>query len=640
MFNATSTSHYRYALCVIAYIFVCGSFICGSFAVAQNVRALAEPSELTRQTGPVYGQDVRVKLDIKYAENQIYNPSTGTYDHVKLRSYNGGLVGPTIRVRPGDTLYVDLTNNLPDPDPSCPQPIKDHNEPSCFNSTNLHTHGLHVSPEGNSDNVLLSIRPGGTLFPYEFDIPKNHPSGTFWYHSHRHGSTALQVSSGMAGALIISGDRPVKDKAINGIADVDTILKYPDGTPFDEHILLLEQIAYACGVTGGKVNWDCTGRLGVIEQYGAQFGPGTWPASGRYTLINGEVQPTWKGTTGRIQRWRIIHGGVRDTVLMKITKAKPQREAGLRLFMAKPMSLVQQGNWVAENCLLDQPVSVWEFAVDGLTRAKFQEKTVNVFESGYRSDVLAFFNEPGNYCVIDEQADPSETINQQAKDRRLLGLVQVTGAPVQGTARDYLRSQLLAANGDLPAPVKNEIDKLDLTSYAPFQDIPQTAVNGQQSVTFFIDVNTKPLKFEIDGQPYDPNRIDKRLSLGHVDEWMLTSKFVNHPFHIHVNPFQIEQILNPQGQPIIDPSGACVDKDSEGNLDPQYCDQIGVFRDTLLVKQGYKITMRTRYDRFVGGFVLHCHILDHEDQGMMQNVVISAPGVDLLDNPAEAGHHK
>jgi FtsP/CotA-like multicopper oxidase with cupredoxin domain len=603
---------------------------------------LADPTELARTTGPTAGQDVHLRLDVNYADNQIYNPATGKYDRVKLRSYNGGLVGPTIRVRPGDTLFVNLTNNLPDPDPSCPAgPIKDHNKPNCFNSTNLHTHGFHVSPAGNSDNVLLNILPGGTLFPYQFDIPKNHPSGTFWYHSHRHGSTALQVSSGMVGALIVSGDRPVQDKAINGIADIDTILKYADGRPFDEHILLLEQIAYACGTTGGKVNWDCTDQQGVIEQYGAQFGPGTWPASGRYTLINGEVQPTWNETTGRIQRWRIIHGGVRDTVLMKITKAKPQRQPlGLLSFMTKPMSLLQQGNWVAENCLLDQPVSVWEFAVDGLTRAKFQEKTVNVFEPGYRSDVLAFFNEPGTYCVVDEQADQSETINQQAKDRRLLGLVQVTGPPVPGTARDYLRSQLLAANGDLPASVENEIDRLDLTSYAPFQDIPETAVNGQQSVTFFIDLKANPLKFEIDGQPYDPNRIDKTLSLGHVDQWTLTSKFVNHPFHIHVNPFQIERILNPKGQPIIDQNGACVDKDPQGNLDLQYCDQIGVFRDTLLVKQDYKITMRTRYDTFVGKFVLHCHILDHEDQGMMQNVVIAAPGVEMLDNLTERSHHK
>ncbi|MFZ1007730.1 MAG: multicopper oxidase domain-containing protein, partial [Candidatus Sulfotelmatobacter sp.] len=436
----------------------------GTGAFSQDIHTLAEPVEIPSRVSPVRGQDIYVNLEVKYADNTIYNPTSSKLDRVKLRSYNGALVGPTIRVRPGDALYVKLTNDLPKDDPSCPAHEENPNIPNCFNSTNLHTHGLHVSPAGDSDNVLLSLPPA-TSFDYIFNLPKNHPSGTFWYHSHRHGSTALQVSSGMAGALIVEGDRPAKDKRTNGIADVDTILKYPDGKPFDEHILLLEQIAYACGTTpDGKVNWDCGGKVGVIEQYGAQFGPGTWPASGRYTLINGEVQPTWTVTTGRIQRWRIIHGGVRDTVLMKIVKAKSQ-PLGLLALAKKPMSLAEQANWVAQNCLIDQPVPVWEFAVDGLTRARFSGKTVNVFQPGYRSDVLAFFQEPGTYCVLDEQAQASQTINQQAKDRRLLGLIQASGSPVPGTARDYLRSQLLLANNDLPSSVKNEIDNLDLTTF-------------------------------------------------------------------------------------------------------------------------------------------------------------------------------
>jgi FtsP/CotA-like multicopper oxidase with cupredoxin domain len=600
-----------------------------SYGYSQDIHTLAEPVEMARTAGPVRGQDVNVSLEVKYAENAIFNPSSAKLDRVNLRSYNGALVGPTIRVRPGDTLYLKLSNNLPTDDPSCAGHGETPNLPNCFNSTNLHTHGLHVSPAGNSDNVLLSLPPG-TSFDYIFNIPKNHPSGTFWYHSHRHGSTALQVSSGMAGALVVEGDRPAKDKAINGIADIDTILKYPDGKSFDEHVLLFEQIAYACGTTAdGKVNWDCAGKTGVIEQYGDQFGPGTWPGSGRYTLINGEVQPTWAATTGRIQRWRIVHGGVRDTVLMKIVKAKPQ-PLGLLSFSAKAMSFAEQSNWVAQNCLLDKPVSVWEFAVDGLTRTKFSEKTINVFQPGYRSDVLALFREPGVYCVLDEQAQASQTINQQAKDRRLLGLIQASGPSVQGTTRDYLRSQLLAANGDLPASVKAEIENLELTTYAPYKDISAGAVTGQQSLAFFIDTTSDPLKFEINGQSYDPARLDKTLTLGSVDEWTITSQFVNHPFHIHVNPFQIEQILNPQGQSIIDANGQCIDKDSQGKPDTQYCDQIGVFRDTILTKMNYKIIARSRYETYTGEFVLHCHILDHEDQGMMQNVVIAAPGVELM----------
>ena len=92
-------------------------------------------------------------------------------------TYNGSVPGPTLRLRPGDTLRVTLKNELDQ-------------------ATNLHTHGLHVSPDGNSDNVYLMIEPGQT-FHYEYKIPANHPSGTFWYHPHHHGdrkSTRLNSS--------------------------------------------------------------------------------------------------------------------------------------------------------------------------------------------------------------------------------------------------------------------------------------------------------------------------------------------------------------------------------------------------------------------------------------------------------------
>src|SRR5207302_507082 len=112
------------------------------------------------------------------------------------------------------------------PDPQCVTPPANIDEPHCFNGTNLHAHGLWVSPTGNSDNVLISINPQ-VSFDYQYDIPPDHPSGTFWYHSHRHGSTALQVSSGMAGALIVRGNR-LPTAQSNG--DIDTLLKKHDGT--------------------------------------------------------------------------------------------------------------------------------------------------------------------------------------------------------------------------------------------------------------------------------------------------------------------------------------------------------------------------------------------------------------------------
>ena len=89
--------------------------------------------------------------------------------------YNGSIPGPTYHVYPGDKVEIDLVNNL--------------NE-----STNLHFHGMHVSPANNSDNVFLDVAPGKTQH-YVVDIPKNHEPGTNWYHSHLH-HTFLWTSFG------------------------------------------------------------------------------------------------------------------------------------------------------------------------------------------------------------------------------------------------------------------------------------------------------------------------------------------------------------------------------------------------------------------------------------------------------------
>src|SRR4029077_14427004 len=148
------------------------------------------------------------------------------------------------------------------------------------------------------------INPG-VSFQYEYNIPPDHPAGTFWYHSHRHGSTALQVSSGMAGALIVRGDR-LPTPSEHG--DIDTLLKNRDGSPVTERILVLQAIQYACLDDGGYIQvhntsqgnviaWVCDpGDVGGIETYGDAngngFRPGTWTQPGRHSSLTGLRRPT------------------------------------------------------------------------------------------------------------------------------------------------------------------------------------------------------------------------------------------------------------------------------------------------------------------------------------------------------------
>jgi serine/threonine protein kinase len=97
---------------------------------------------------------------------------------------------------------------------------------------------------------------------------------------------------------------------------------------------------------------------------------------------------------------------------------------------------------------------------------------------------------------------------------------------------------------------------------------------------------------------YDPSAPLRTLKLGAVEEWTVSSAAGNHPYHIHVNAFQV------------------MTRNADGTLHP------GDWKDTLLVTPTTPVVVRSRYEDFTGAFVLHCHILDHEDQGMMQGVEI------------------
>lgn len=646
-----------------------------------NLKAMAPATPTPGTLLPLRG-DRLLDLKIVYTDNQLYNPSHGGYDKVRLRSYTGKgvdpnapFVSPTIEAVPGDTVRVTLDNQLPagpqPGDPGCTAAGTMPDTPHCFNGTNLHTHGLWVNPSGNGDNVLLSINPQ-TQFTYEYNIPSDHPSGTFWYHTHRHGSTALQVSSGMAGALIVRGDR-FPTPAAHG--DIDTLIPIA-GIP--ERILVMQQIQYACRAPAsapdqlGPIKQDINGRyicdpgdVGGIEGYD-QFGPGTWPASGRYTSLNGKVfnpDDPLKATQGKVERWRMIHAGVRDTISLQFVKV---REGKLTPGTKTLLSADTAAAYIKDTCG-DAPVPYTLIAADGLTLAAAQPTTLATFQPGYRFDALVVFPEAGRYCVIDASAPKSGVVNALDVGPQLLAVVDVAAGTPVDDIEAYVKEKLItSAEANMPDDIKAVVvadlqTGTKFTSFTQHPDVTDEEVkgNGTQELTFFIDTSTADTKFEVgntlstaDVKPYDPNRIDRALPLGKAQEWTLQSHFVSHPFHIHVNPFQIVSITDPNGK---DVSVAGAVDDAGGQpYDPQYPGLKGVWKDTLWIKSlipqslpagfsgVYTVKIRTRYQRYIGEFVLHCHILDHEDQGMMQNVAVVLPDQvnDIIQgNSMRAGGH-
>jgi FtsP/CotA-like multicopper oxidase with cupredoxin domain len=228
---------------------VAGLVVAAPERVAGQVRA--NPRQLTgevlRQPRVLASRGGRLRVELVAAPR---GPRVG-HATGKL-GFNGTSPGPTLRMRPGDELAVRLTNHLDQP-------------------TNLHTHGLRVSPQHNSDNPFLQVDPG-TSFDYLIRLAPDHPTGTFWYHPHHHGMVADQVFGGLFGALL------VEPRSRRGSTAVDRVLLVSDIT-LDGH---------------GRV-----ARAGGMDKMMGR--------QGRLVLVNGAHRPTIPAVPGAPQRWRIIN---------------------------------------------------------------------------------------------------------------------------------------------------------------------------------------------------------------------------------------------------------------------------------------------------------------------------------------------
>jgi FtsP/CotA-like multicopper oxidase with cupredoxin domain len=175
---------------------------------AQQGRPFAQPTELRSRGGRL-----ATTLTVE----------AGQFDVAGVRvwgkSYRGTFIGPTLRVRPGDTIEIRLVNHLGEP-------------------TNLHQHGFHVSPLDFSDNVLRTM-PAGTASTVRVRIPRSMAPGTYWYHSHLHGLVEEQVFSGLAGVIVVEGltarlPRPLRHIPERIVALKD--LQVRDGAIVDQNI--------------------------------------------------------------------------------------------------------------------------------------------------------------------------------------------------------------------------------------------------------------------------------------------------------------------------------------------------------------------------------------------------------------------
>jgi FtsP/CotA-like multicopper oxidase with cupredoxin domain len=218
-------------------------------------------------------------------------------------------------------------------------------------------------------------------------------------------------------------------------------------------------------------------------------------------------------------------------------------------------------------------------AYDGIQLGSMQEMKQLLMAPGQRADVLVQAGAPGTYelnAMPYDQGHDSPT--------GPLARVVVAGEP--------LPMKLPAA---LPKPPLDPIRDSEITGR-------RTLVFGANEPQNNVAGHWQEYAFTVDGKIFDPARIDQRVKLGAVEEWTIrnTQKHDDHMFHIHTNPFQVIEI---GGQPQADRT----------------------WRDTVVVPRpaaGGSTVIRTRFLDYTGVFMMHCHMMNHEELGMMQSVEV------------------
>jgi len=425
---------------------------------------------------------LEVSLIIEEKQGLVGNES------VTALVYNGSLMGPTLHIKPGERLVVNLVNEV--------------------DQTNIHFHGLHVSPTGSSDNIFRVVEPGETA-KYVLDIPINHPTGTFWYHPHLHGLATTQVGGGMSGLIKIEGLEDLLPSALNNITQQTFVLK-----------------AFPWSLNGSSTN--------PIYKWA------------NYFTVNGQINPVINISSGETQLWQFAN--IDPATFYNITL--PGHTFHI---------IAEDGNPVWE---------VW----DGKNL---------VLPAGKRFEVLVTGGENGTYPL---KSLPYNRSGFSPTSEVTLATVNVQGK--DGAQTTEVTPSSLVPRHDL--------------GDAQIQTQRTLVFNGSpdnQTATRFGDVGTN----QINGKVFEHNRVDYIVKLGDVEEWTLkNSDNEDHTFHIHVNDFQVMSV---NGQPY----------NAHG------------LQDTVVLPQGGEVVVRIPFTDFVGKFVFHCHILPHEDTGMMGIVEVVDP---------------
>lgn len=407
----------------------------------------------------------------------------------QMYTYNGNAPGPLIEVYEGDTVDILFYNQLPE-------------------ATTVHWHGLPVPPDQDG-NPQDPVAPGEQRH-YRFTLPEG-SAGTYWYHPHPHGQTAMQVARGLAGTLIVH-------------SRTDPLAEMPE-----QHWMISD--------------------LRLDEQ--AQIPPNTmldWMngREGQFILINGQYQPS--------------------TSLAPNTRLRIWNSCSARYLRLQ----VDGCQWV----LLGTD--------GGLLESARPPSDELLLVPGQRVEAL----------LISEQ-DRATTLRALYYDRHKM--------MVEERPQDYVLAHVQVpkqGNNFVPARLRDTIHLGQPTAKkkVTFSEMDMSHDDHDMSMSMLQSM------FMINGKVYNMDRIDLQSKLGEVELWQVfNDSHMDHPFHLHGTQFIVTE-REQAGQRLTEPYPA--------------------WRDTINLQPYETVYFLVKQDQ-PGIRMFHCHILEHEDLGMMANLLVS-----------------
>jgi FtsP/CotA-like multicopper oxidase with cupredoxin domain len=591
----------------------CGQQVAYATPLTELNRVCPRPNEGSVIPDPPQTKSVNGVLSTSLTTHNVGmgpEPPVNNYDYrfCLLEHDSARRSSPVLRANPGDVIKLKFTNKLSAQD-GFPIPHV-HTMSSCIPNQNLgqasvatfniHYHGLNIPPTCGEDDVLNTvIQPEDNTsnisqFTYQFQIPANDPPGLFWYHPHIHGTAQEHLLGGMTGVLVIEG--------------MDHF--FPKVKTMRERILVLRDMDKSNPADDPEASSNEPWKDVSVNYVPVIYGSKKLPS---LTMAAGEQQ-----------FWRVANASADSHFVLQFQT----QSLSSHRWQLQPMEVLARDGIpiVANNgkVLNKQPQVKYIVLAPG-SRAEF---IVTAPPAGtparlYSADYNRYLNNYTRYCA--DEYPESGCDNSDRNPARTLANITVSAKAAAITAKTK----------EPPTGILQRFTQLDEQKVITTRKL-FFSKNPVDDGDFFITVDGRTPK------PFDMSAPADIIVQGPtVEDWTIENRDnESHVFHIHQIHFKVLEGYNAG-----DNDGDSDDGDGENvlrdtieipacrqwvdGIDPED-DPYGVslpphsaHHDSTFTGKNcvhpssVKLRMDFRDRDVVGTFLYHCHILEHEDHGMM-----------------------